>query len=210
MNDKLLRDKNFVLSSTIIKYVDKDLSLKDFLVLMYFINSFDNSFDAEKIANVLNISLEDVMTSVSDLMTKELISLESGNDIDGRMVDIISLDNFYKKIESNLDSVIKENEKDTIFDLIAKEFDKKLSPIDCEIINGWLDIGTPEELIKEALKEASYNGVKTLAYIDKIIFEWSKKGFKTVDDVRNHLKKKDNNKEKEEDLFDYDWLDDDE
>ena len=125
------------------------------------------------------------MESISNLIGKEFITLEQGKDIDGRIIDVISLDGFYNKILSNLSNVIKEDEKDTIFDLIAKEFDKKLSPIDCEIINGWLDIGTPEELIKEALKEASYNGVKTLRYMDKIIFEWSEKGFKTVEDVHS-------------------------
>ena len=78
-----------------------------------------------------------------------------------------------------------------------------------EIINGWLEIGTSEEMIRGALKEASYNGVKTLRYMDQIIYEWNKKGFKTMEEVNNHLKTKDNDK-KEEDLFDYNWLDDEE
>ena len=119
------------------------------------------------------------------------------------------LDNLYKKVINNLNEEEKKDEKDTIFDLIAKEFDKKLSPIDMEIINGWLELETPEELIKGALKEASYNGVKTLRYMDQLIYEWSNKGFKTMEDVNNHMKSKSNNKNNEK-LFDYDWLEDDE
>ena len=71
---------------------------------------------------------------------------------------------------------------------------------------------TPEALIKGALKEAIYNGVRNFRYIDKIIYEWQKKGFKSMDDVNKHLRNEDKPlpKEKEEELFDYNWLDDDE
>ncbi len=209
MNELLLKDKNFTISQSIIKYIDKDISVNDFLILIYFINSIDNVFDAQKISTNLNISLEEVMNSVNNLINKSLINLEQGNDLEGRIVDIISLDNLYKKVLLNIENNLKEDKKESIFDLIAKEFGKKLSPIDCEIINGWLDIGTSEELIKEALKEASYNGVKTLRYMDKVIYEWSKKNLKTVEDVKKYMSNK-NEKNNNQDLFDYDWLDDDE
>ena len=76
-----------------------------------------------------------------------------------------------------------------------------------EIINGWVDNGYSEELIKLALKEATYNGVSNLRYIDKIIYEWGKKGIKTKEDVENNRKQFKNNNNKKE-LFDYDWLND--
>lgn len=81
--------------------------------------------------------------------------------------------------------------------------------MDLEIINGWLSTGTSEEMVIGALKEAVYNGVTNLRYIDKIIYEWGKKGFKNMDEVKVHLE---NRKEenKSADLFDYNWLDDDE
>ena len=44
-----------------------------------------------------------------------------------------------------------------------------------EIINAWLLKGFSEELVLGALKEAVYNGVSSLRYIDKILFEWQKK-----------------------------------
>ena len=80
-----------------------------------------------------------------------------------------------------------------------------------EIINGWIDNGYSEELIKLALKEATYNGVSNLRYIDKIIYEWGKKGIKNKEDVENNRKQFKNNKDnKNKELFDYDWLNDDE
>ena len=60
-----------------------------------------------------------------------------------------------------------------------------------------------EDLIKEALKEAILNGVNNLKYIDRILYEWNKKGYKKPSDVV----KKRQVKEEKIDLFDYDWLD---
>ena len=82
------------------------------------------------------------------------------------------------------------------------------------MINGWLISGTPEEIVLGALREAIYNGVSNFRYIDKIIYEWEKKGFKTMDDVNKHIRsrREDKNKDKvitkkEQDILDYDWLD---
>ena len=44
--------------------------------------------------------------------------------------------------------------------------------------------------------------MSNLKYIDKILHEWVKKGYKTLNDV-----KKKNKKEKDADIFEYDWLD---
>ena len=75
-----------------------------------------------------------------------------------------------------------------------------------EFINAWIESGMSEELIKEALKEATLNGVSNLRYIDKIIYEWTKKGYKTVSDVENNRMKKDK-EEKNNYFFEYNWLD---
>ena len=75
-----------------------------------------------------------------------------------------------------------------------------------EFINEWINSGMSEELIKEALKEATYNGVSNLRYIDKIIYEWTKKGYKTVEDVNKNRYQKETKKENS-DFFEYNWLD---
>ena len=43
---------------------------------------------------------------------------------------------------------------------------------------------------------------------DKILFEWNKKGFKTMADINNHLEKRNTIKKEDSELFDYNWLDD--
>ena len=211
MSYKLLSDKNFVISSNIIKNIDKDLSLNEFLIILYFLNNNNSVFDVEKIADIFNMSLDDVMSSFNSLLSKDLIELKQGKDLDGRLEDIVSIDHIYDKVVKSLKEEDKIKEKEDIFELIAKEFDRKLSPTDFEIINAWLEIGTSEELIKGALKEATFNGVKTLKFIDQKIYEWNKKGLKTMEDVNNYMKSKDNSSMIDlSEIDDIDWLNDDE
>ena len=79
-----------------------------------------------------------------------------------------------------------------------------------EIIGAWIENGISEETIILALKEAIYNGVSNLRYIDRILSEWTKKGIKTEDDVlksRMNFKKKKESKPSD-DILNYDWLND--
>ena len=77
-----------------------------------------------------------------------------------------------------------------------------------ELINNWIKKGISEDLILTALKEAIFNGTLTLRYIDSILSEWQRKGFKTSNDVSLYLKKKSAKEKKlENTLFDYNWLD---
>jgi DNA replication protein len=103
-----------------------------------------------------------------------------------------------------------EEEKSTnIYDVFESEFGRTISPMEYQIIGAWLDSGTSEETILLALKEATYNGVSNLRYIDKILSEWAKKGIKTANDVE---KSRVNFKKKKEatsnDILNYDWLND--
>ena len=96
--------------------------------------------------------------------------------------------------------------------IIEKEFGRTLSSIEYEIINAWLDNSFDRTLIKEALKEAVFNGVSNLKYMDKILYEWGKAGVKSVSDVENLRKKRntknDNNSDIDMEIVDWNWFDD--
>ena len=93
-------------------------------------------------------------------------------------------------------------------DDIVEKYDLQVNrypiEVEYEIINNWFDAGYPEELILGALKEAVFNGVKNFRYIDKILLEWHKKGFKTMADVNKGLKNNKTDEKKE--IFVYNWL----
>ena len=215
MLKKVLTSKNLVVNNYIISIgIENKLSLNEFLVLVYLDNKFSNVFDLELMSNHLGMDLASTMEAFNSLMMKGFVTLESVKDKSGRLNEIINLDGIYDSIVLSVKEETKEENKVDIFRAFERELGRTMSPIELETINAWLMASYSEELILGALREAVYNGVSNFKYIDRIIFEWDKKGFKTMDDVNKHLvSRKDNkNKEtvitkKEQEILDYDWLD---
>lgn len=200
-------------------YKDFNLKLEEFIFLMYLYNLGNKFiFDPGKFSVELNIELMDVMNYVGVLTEKHFIRVEVLKNEKGLMEELVIMDEFYNKLSMfTIDQVNKtsNSENSNIFEIIEKEFGRTLSPMEFEIIKAWLDGGFSEELIKEAIREATMNNVSNLRYIDKILFEWGKAGFKTGEDViKNRKRKNDASKEMLNDkidleLIDYTWFDDD-
>lgn len=213
---KVLTSKKLVINDYLIKVaLSNNLNLNEFLVLAYFDNSFNKIFEIELVSKSLGLEMNVAMEAFNSLMIKGLVTLESVKDDQSRYNEVVSLDGVYKSVLETTEEDRKMDVQTDIFRSFESELGRTMSPMELEIINGWLDIGISEEIILGALKEAIYNGVSNFRYIDKIIDTWSKKGFKTMDDVNNYLKnrkeEKDKNKEiskKEQEILDYDWLDD--
>lgn len=159
-------------------------------------------FDPERMAKEVGMSSKEVLTLVSGLTQKDIIVLNSvtNNNV---CDEYIALDNLYEKLALILMENKEENKSSNIFDTFEKEFARTLSPMEYEIIGAWIEAGFEEETIKLALKEAIYNGVTNLRYIDKILYEWKKKGIKSQKDIANVKK---GEQSKNEEVFDYDWL----
>ena len=74
----------------------------------------------------------------------------------------------------------KEEAKDKV-DLLTRfeqEFGRPLSPNEMDAIKGWKKMGIEDQLILEALKEASLRNARSMRYIEAIINDWSKNGIK--------------------------------
>lgn len=210
----LIKDKDYYFKKQMFKIVkDYDLNLNELLLLVYFLNQDNPILDINLIKTVTFFSEKEVLESFTTLSSKGLITVRMNKTSDGKVNETIDLSNVYRAIVSDINLDYKSKSKDSIFTTFEKEFGRTLSPMEYEVINEWVKSGMNEELIIEALKEATYNGVSNLRYIDKILYEWGKKGFKSKDDVVNHIKKKDdNNTSKKDDkvLFEYNWLEDEE
>lgn len=182
-------------------YKKLKLTDKELIILIYLLGTAE--FDPEKISEDLNIKLPDVLKLIDNLTSKDIlkISVKSGKICE----EYIDLDEMYNKLAMTMINEKKETPKTTIYDKFEKEFGRTLSPMEYEIIGAWLDGNYTEELIELALKEAVYNGVSNLRYIDKILSEWYKKGIKTESDIKKEREKRSKQKPKKE-VFDYDWL----
>lgn len=198
---KLLKTKPFYIPEILIKnYRKLNISDSELILLIYLINTTD-VFNPKQIAKDLNFKLNDVMEMFNSLIEKNIIKI----DIINKSVreEIINLDELYNKLAFIIAND-KTKESSNLFDIFEKEFGRTLSPMDYEIITDWQK-DFDDKLILLALKEAVFNNVTNLRYIDKIIRDWSKKGIKSKEDIIKDKKiyesKKSNKK-----LFDYDWL----
>lgn len=210
----ILNSKNLVINEYLIKVaVRKELSLNEFLVLVYLDNYNDKKFDVELMSSTLGIDVNKTMEAFNSLMIKGLVSLESVKDELSMFNEVINLDEYYKLVYDLLNSLEKKEVKDDVFKRFEQELGRTMSPMELEMINGWLSDGISEEIVLGALKEAVINGVTNFRYIDKIIYEWNKKGFKTLEDVNNYMKKRNSEPKskkvakKEQEISDFNWLD---
>jgi len=208
----IIKDKNIVIPLYLYRLREKlNLTLEEFLVLMYLDNQGELIlFDVNKVGTELGLKNGEVLGLISSLNTKGLIDFKVIPNDRNIKEEYISLDNFYNKTSLLLmDETEEEKDETNIFVMIEREFGRTLSPIECEIVKAWLDNNMSVEIIQCALKETVMNGVNNLRYMDKILYEWGKKGIKTKEDVaKNNANFKKKEESKKIDVFDYDWLDD--
>ena len=213
MNSKvmeLLKLRDYVVPSYLIKNYDKlGLSAEMTLLLIYIINLKEPIVcDYQKMAIDLNIDLKELMTRINELVEKKVIEIEIKKNSASKLEEYINLELFYNKIFLQLIDVEKEETHDNIYSIFEKEFGRGLSPIEYELINGWIECNYKEEIILAALREAVFNGVNNFRYIDRILFEWNKKGIDTLEKIEknkiNRAEKKQSNNNIE--VPDYDWL----
>ena len=210
---KLYSKMQFVIGEDIIKAIKKNnLSLDEALLIIYFCgNNAHPVLDIDEIKEKFGMSELDVMQAFASITNKNLINIKMEKNKDNKVEEVIDLSPLYKSIAIEIDESAKVKTSENIFNAFEQEFGRPLSSMEYELITGWLDRGINEELITSALKEAIFNGTLTLRYIDAILAEWVRKGFKSGKDVNLYLRKGNKaSKSEPRDLFDYNWLDDDE
>lgn len=218
---KIFKDGNISIPVYLLKnYKNLKLTLNEFVFLMYLYNIGNNFlFNPEQLSEAFNVEIIDVMNLISCLTDKGFIKVEVVKSDKGYMEEVVMLDDFYSKVSLLIMDDVNEskeasNDTSDIFEAIEKEFGRTLSPIEIEIIKSWLSNNYSTDLINEALKEATFNGVSNLRYIDKILYEWSRKGIKTIKDVEENRKKRNVPKDKESDIdldtIEWNWFDEDE
>lgn len=208
-----LKKGNIVLPMYLFQERDKfGLDMECFIFLVYLYNLGEKTiFDVNKFSNDLGIETPKILSYIDILTDKKLISVDVIKNDKNVMEEYITLDLFYQKLGNILaDDINSSDNSSNIYDIIQEEFGRGITPIESEIIAAWIESGISEELILEAVKEAVLSGASNFRYIDKILYEWNKKGIKTKQDVENNRKnfKESQSKKEKLDLFDYDWLED--
>ena len=204
MVDKIIDSlkSNYTFPGILIKsYKKHNITDSELILIIYLLNQKDLEFNPQKISKELNTDISNLLSNISELEKKDILRIDHIVEKNIHK-EVINLDSLYNKLAFFMMDEKKET-KNILYDKFEEEFGRTLSPMEYEIINSWSS-SFKEEIILEALKEAVYNNVNNLRYIDKILSEWNKKGIKTIKDIeedRKNFSKKDKKQ-----LVEYDWL----
>ncbi len=196
----IIKSKDLIIPKILfINYRKLNITEGELILLIYFINLNSNLFNINAIVEELDLSKEEVLKLIDSLSSKGLLKIVV-NKKEKKITEEISIDGLYDKLSFLV--VDAKETKNNLYDVFESKLGRTLSPTEYELINGFTSMYS-EELITLAIDEAVYNGVNNLRYIDRILYEWNKKGIKNKDDLkRARVARKENNQK----LFDYDWL----
>lgn len=207
---KLLQDRPIVVPRILVNnYKKLNITEEEFVIIILIISLGDKiEYNLDIFVNELSMDRHKVMELIGNLVGKNILSLDVVKT--GRKTEeYISLSLLYDKlfnivVDDGNDTVKID---DSIFSVFEEELGRLLSPFEIEQIKEWVNTYKNDELIKAALREAVLNGVSNLRYIDTILNEWRKKGYKSKEDI---LKDRDNYRKKKKNIevFDTDWLND--
>ena len=203
----ILKDKQVVIPRILLNnYKKLNISDSELIVIMVLLSFGDKiTYNPEEFAKEINGDKHQVMNIINNLIHKNIISLEIER-VNRKANEYLSLDLLYDKLFNLIIDKKEEKEIDvSIFDTFEKELGRTLSPMEYGQIQEWITSGNSQEMITYALREAVLNGVSNLIYIDSILNDWKKKGYKNKNDV---LKDREmyRNKKNKVSVYDTDWL----
>ena len=212
--ENVLKMKPIVLPRFLFNYYLRlGITAEELIILIFVIDEGDKVvYDPESISNSLGMDKYKVMELLNSLNEKKIISITVEKNSDGKSAEFISLDLLYSKMMGLIVDKKNENknlDNSDLFSVFESEFGRTISPMECQVIKGWVDDNFSHELILEALKEAIYNGATSLRYIETVLYTWRKKGYKTKQDIIASKDKMRESKKEEKEVFYYDWLNDD-
>lgn len=159
----------------------------------------------EKLSKMMQISIEETYSLLSQLEHKGWIRLYSKPTPNGKIDDFYDLTPVYHKIDQVLLQQKRvEHEKNgktnirSLLKLLEKEIARPLSPIEIEKVDQWViqDEYDPE-MIRLAFREAIYHNVRApFSYADRILIRWRNAHIKNAHDASADLER--NRKHKEE------------
>ena len=134
------------------------------ILLIQFYNDQKQTVEPVEIAKKLKVDVDHIDEVINGLSEKGYLKVGFTN----------------RSLEFNLDGVFEQSEEamefnETLFEMFENEFKRPLTQIELQRLSDW--IKTYElKLISYALREASINKKWSFDYIDKILYEWQRKG----------------------------------
>ncbi|MDR0831432.1 MAG: DnaD domain protein [Bacillales bacterium] len=192
-------------------YRELDLSENEVVILLlinYCLESGTSYVPPSIIILKMKISMDDLQVYYVNLMNKGYVI----NIVDGTKKMQTSLKGIKDALTKIFLSSYKENTNEfkSIFEIVEKEFGRTFSPPEIDIIKSWIEYGFTQDLIVQALSDATSSKYKTIGNVDKIL-----RSYRIREEIRNEggttiSDKWDKNIEETNKITTKTWLDDDE
>ena len=132
------------------------------------------------------------------------------------------LENKNKNKEENKKRKEREKEKEegdiigttttNIYSFLEENFGRTISSLECEKLDSWIKEFN-EEIVKHAIELSVMNNAKKFSYIEGILRNWKASGYKTLEDIKEYedaiYSSRSRKGSVNTELFDYNWLEDD-
>ena len=143
----------------------------------------------------MSVNEKVVDQAVISLINQQLLSFENNSISTKPLLDALCKIGYCQEPQ-------QEPTKVNLVESFEKEFGRGLTPIEIEILKEWKQCQYKDEMILDALKEATLSNVRNMRYIEKILIEWAKHGVKRSgrDAVSSN--------QKPIDLVEYEWWND--
>ena len=186
---------NLVLPSALLLHF-KELfpSSEDFLVWQFFYLQNTTALgdvSPSQIAEIIGKEVADVNQSISNLTENGLLQYRT-IELNGEIELIFDASLAFERLDSLLDTqtpvATAPNPKNQLKDLVEtfqQELGRLLTPFEIEDLSKTVkEDGVKADLIKEALREAVFNGKPNWKYIQAILRNWRHEGIQSVAQVK--------------------------
>ncbi|GGC83517.1 DnaD domain protein [Enterococcus wangshanyuanii] len=154
--------------------------------------------DLAEISQIMNKPMEVIYKLLNQLISRGFLIIQTKQNEQGQMIDTYDLLPIFEKIsllqEKQIEQEQEHSSEESIKQLyqgFEKEFGRRLSPIELEMIGQWLETDHYQpELIRLALREAVLNQAYSLKYIDRILLAWERKNITTKEQVAEDQKRR--------------------
>lgn len=190
-NVKLLTQKNVVISSLLVEnYISLKLNDSEFMLITHIMNFQANGVEFptfKQLSERMTLTEDECMTMFMSLLSKGYVNIDNYTNEFDVICERYNFTPLFKMLAFHLDKqekVAATNEQaknnENLYPFFEQEFGRPLSPIEIEILRQWIEVDnhTPE-VVKAALKEAVIAQALSFKYLERILYDWGKKGITT-------------------------------
>lgn len=160
----------------LLSYRSLDMTEAEVVILMLVLHlekMGEEAINPVSLSRYMSLPLKEIDQLVMKLVNRKILSIEQST--------LSALPLIKKLLTSQQEQslqVTQQQKQKSLVAMFEHEFGRALTPIELETIREWKQVGYSDEMIYEALKEATLSHVHNMRYINKILIDWAKHGIK--------------------------------